>query len=174
VGPTGYRFRYGADVINTDDIPAGIIAVLSGHIHRFQVLTQNLKGRSLLIPNFYPGSIERTSFAENNERKGYLTLEFSGDPSAGRLSKWKFAELPARPMIQLELDPSAKTGAEVKSWIQTRIDTLPADSIVKLKVFGRASPDAMNVLRAASLRNLAPPAMNIDARFIDHSQYRRR
>ena len=174
VGPTGYIFRYAADVINPAHIPPGIAAVLSGHIHRFQVLTRNLREQSLPTPIFYPGSIERISFAEKNERKGYLILEFSGDGSNGRLAKWQFTDLPTRPMVQLELDPTAKRGPEVESWIRTRIDSLPADSIVKLKVFGNASPEAMNVLRAASLRALAPPTMNIDARFIDHSRRRRR
>lgn len=174
VGPAGYMFRYASDVINPADIPAGIAAVLSGHIHRFQVLTQDLRGKSLPAPIFYPGSIERTSFAEKNEKKGYLILEFGGDGSEGGLSKWEFAELPARPMTQLELNPAGKTGIEVASWIQTRIDSLSADSIVKIKVFGEASPGAMEVLRAASLRSLAPPTMNIDARFIDPPGYRLR
>jgi len=174
VGPAGYMFRYSPDVINPADIPAGIAAVLSGHIHRFQVLTQDLRGHALPTPIFYPGSIERTSFAEKNEKKGYLILEFESDGSEGGLKKWEFVKLPVRPMIQLELNPSGKTGIEVASWIKTRIESLPADSIVKLKVFDEASPGAMEVLRAASLRALAPPTMNIDALFIDHSWYRRR
>ena len=103
-----------------------------------------------------------------------LFLEFNDDGSNGRLRKWEFAELPARPMIQLELDLSGKTGPEIESWIKTRIETLPADSIIKLTVTGKTSPDAATVLRAASLRALALPTMNIDARFIDHSRYQRR
>jgi len=36
-------------------------------------------------PVFYPGSIERTSFAEKNESKGYLILEFETEnPTAER------------------------------------------------------------------------------------------
>ena len=174
VGPGGYQFRYAADVINPSEIPPAFTAVLAGHIHRFQVLTRSLRGACLPTPVFYPGSIERTSFAEKNERKGYLVLEFEGQDSSGRLKKWKFIKLPARPMIQLELHPSGKTGTEVESWIRTRIDGLPADSIVKLKVFGQTSPDAGMVLRAASLRALAPPTMNIDARYVDHVLYHRR
>jgi DNA repair protein SbcD/Mre11 len=174
VGPAGYMFRYAPDVIDPADIPADIAAVLSGHIHRFQVLTQDLRGQALPAPVFYPGSIERTSFAEKNEKKGYLILQFESDGSKGGLKKWEFVKLPVRPMIQLELNPSGKTGIEVASWIKTRIESLPADSIVKLKVFDEASPDAIKVLRAASLRALAPPTMNIDARFVEHSWYRRR
>ena len=51
------------------------LAVLSGHIHRFQVLTKDLWGRPIKIPILYPGSIERTSFAEKDEPKGYLKVE---------------------------------------------------------------------------------------------------
>jgi exonuclease SbcD len=174
VGPTGYRFGYAADVINPSDIPTGICAVLSGHIHRFQVLTHNLKGGSLPTPIFYPGSIERTSFAEKNEPKGYLILELEGDGPRSKLKRWEFTELPARPMTQLALNISGQTGTQLKSWIQSRINKLPPDSIVKIKVCDKASPDAMEVLRAASLRALAPPTMNIDARFVDHSWYHRR
>ena len=56
----------------------GVAAVLSGHIHRHQVLTCDLGGRPLAAPVLYPGSIERTSFAEKDEEKGYLVLEVDG------------------------------------------------------------------------------------------------
>ena len=76
MGPAGYIFRDAPDVIKASDIPAGFSAVLSGHIHRFQVLAKDREGKALRAPVFYPGSIERTSFAEKNEKKGYLILEF--------------------------------------------------------------------------------------------------
>ena len=43
--------------------------MLAGHIHRHQVLTQDLGGRPLGAPVFYPGSVERTAFAEEGESK---------------------------------------------------------------------------------------------------------
>ena len=75
-------------------------------------------------------------------------------------------------MLQLELRPGTMNQMQLKSWIQTRIKNMPADSIVKVKVYGTASEGAMEVLRAASLRELAPATMNIDARFADHTYYR--
>ena len=173
VGPVGYKFRYAADVVNPRDVPADFSAVLSGHIHRFQVLTRDLKGRMLPAPIFYPGSIERTSFAEKNETKGYLILEFVNGGSGGGFKRWQFVNLPARPMLQLELRVGGMTGMEVKAWLQTRLEHMPADSIVKLKVYGTACGEAREVLRAASLRSLAPRTMNIDARLVDDVQYRR-
>ena len=45
VGPVGYTFRYAPNVIRTSEIPLGFAAVLAGHIHRFQVLKKDLKGK---------------------------------------------------------------------------------------------------------------------------------
>jgi DNA repair exonuclease SbcCD nuclease subunit len=170
VGPAGYMFRNAPDVIKASDIPAGFAAVLSGHIHRFQVLSKDLKGKALHVPIFYPGAIERTSFTEKNEKKGYLILEFEKDGlKGGRLSQWRFHELPARPMIQLNLHPGNMNAAKLKSYLESTIGELPEDGIVKLKIHGRISQEAMAVLRAASLRSLAPSSMNIDAAFKDYN-----
>ena len=101
-GMGDYTFTSAADVVRTADIPKGFTAILSGHIHRAQVLTRDLGGRPLPAPVLYPGSVERTSFAEKSERKGYLT--FALEPS-GALRGWRFHELPARPMVTIELGP---------------------------------------------------------------------
>jgi DNA repair exonuclease SbcCD nuclease subunit len=166
VGPAGYVFRYAPDVIRASDISSGFSAVLSGHIHRFQVLTEDLNKRALPAPVFYPGSVERTSFAEKHEKKGYLILEFEMDGlKGGRLSRWRFYELPTRPMIQLDLNPENMDPAEFRSLLENTIRELPEDGVVKLKIHGRITQETMAVLSAASLRSLAPATMNIDAAF---------
>jgi DNA repair exonuclease SbcCD nuclease subunit len=170
VGPSGYVFRNTADVINASEIPVEFAAVLSGHIHRFQVLSNDLKGKALPTPVFYPGAIERTSFAERNEKKGYLILEFEADRlKGGRLRQRRFYELPTRPMIQLNLHPGDMNAAMLRSWLENTIGDLPQDGIVKLKIHGRISQAAMAVLRAASLRALAPPTMNIGTAFQEYN-----
>jgi hypothetical protein len=175
VGPAGYMFRYSHDVIRTTDIPAGFAAVLAGHIHRFQVLEKDLKGKALNVPVFYPGSIERTSFAEKDEPKGYLMLEFEGRAtSPGFLKNWTFHTLPARPMIQLNLHATGMPASQIWSWIQSRLYEIPADSVVKLKVHGNLSTEAMAVFRAPCLRALAPETMNIEAALVDYRYYRNR
>ena len=175
VGPRDYTFRYSHDVIRIGDIPPGFSAVLAGHIHRFQVLTQDLKGRTLTAPVFYPGSIERTSFAEKNERKGYLILEFETEkPAAGVLKRWTFHELPARPMVQLELHAAGMEGTAIRAWIQARLYEIPQDSIVKLRVHGKLSEAAMAVFSAPRLRALAPETMNISATLVDYISYKNR
>lgn len=89
VGPVGYVFRVAPDVIPGYAIPPGFAAVLSGHIHRHQVLRKDLRGHALAAPVFYPGSTERTSTAERFEAKGYVTMTIAG----GRVSAWTFHQL---------------------------------------------------------------------------------
>ncbi|MCJ7626326.1 MAG: hypothetical protein MUO76_22775 [Anaerolineaceae bacterium] len=67
VGPSDFTFRYGADIIQGRDISDDFCVVLSGHIHRSQTLTHDLRGDHLAAPVVYPGSVERTSFAERYE-----------------------------------------------------------------------------------------------------------
>ncbi|HEX6177320.1 MAG TPA: metallophosphoesterase [Thermoanaerobaculia bacterium] len=92
VGPAGFMFYSRPDVIRARAFPSGFAAVLSGHIHRHQVLTRDLEGRALAAPVFYPGSTERTSGAERNEAKGYVTMEID-ETEGGRVCAWSFHEL---------------------------------------------------------------------------------
>jgi DNA repair exonuclease SbcCD nuclease subunit len=172
VGPGNFMFRYSADVVRSADIPAGFSAVLCGHIHRFQVLNRDLKGKPLAATVFYPGSIDRVSFAERNEKKGYLVLAFDSDNfAAGSLKHWTFHELPVRPMLQLELNATGMARSELQAWIETTLAALPADSIVKLNIHGEVSQNAMQIFQASSLRSLAPPAMNIHTTLVDDRLY---
>jgi DNA repair exonuclease SbcCD nuclease subunit len=132
-------------------------------------------GPGAYAPVFYPGSIERTSFAEKNESKGYLILEFeTQNPTAGALKRWTFHELPARPMIQLDLHAVGMQGTEIQAWIQSRLFEIPQDSIVKLKVRGKIPESAMAVFSAPSLRALAPETMNINVTLVDYTYYKNR
>ena len=85
VGPADFVFRGAPDVIPRHAIPDEFTAVLSGHIHRHQVLD------AAGTPVFYPGSTERTSWAERNEAKGYLRMNIG----ASRIA-WKFDVLSER------------------------------------------------------------------------------
>jgi len=173
VGPSDYTFRYSPDVINISEIPAGFCGVLAGHIHRFQVLTKNLNGKPLPAPVFFCGSIDRTSFAEKNEKKGYLILEFETDGrSRGKIKQWSFQELPTRPMIALNVPACKMTDNELESWINASLEDLPEDSIVKLIIHGKISEPALALLSAPSLRTLAPETMNINVVFADKNHFK--
>src|SRR5690606_26158892 len=96
VGPADFTFTSASDVVRVRDVPAAFAAVLSGHIHRQQVLTTDLRGRPLDVPVLYPGSVERTAFAEMGERKGYLVMDVSPG-GGGENVRWESRELYARP-----------------------------------------------------------------------------
>ena len=158
VGPGDYTFRHGRDIIPGQDIPAGYDAVLSGHIHRRQVLTHDLRGRPLAAPVIYPGSVERTSFAERAEEKGFavVTVRLEGDPAPVQVS---FAPLPARPMVSLVLEPATPT--VLVDQLASRLRKLDPNSVVRVQLNGPHAADALQSLSAACLRDLAPPTMNV-------------
>jgi len=97
--PYALEFSNAADVICLRDVPSEFSAVLSGHIHRHQVLITDLERRPVRVPVLYPGSIERTSFAEMEEQKGYLLLRLDATTPRSDI-QWEFRPLPARPMIR--------------------------------------------------------------------------
>ncbi len=164
VGPAGYTFRSGADVIRGRDIPPGFAAVLAGHIHRRQVLTTDLAGRPLAAPVLYPGSIERTSFAERNEPKGYMTVDLSAGAGGGRLEGWAFHELPSRPMIELRIRADGLGRQQLADCLRRALESVDPDAVVRLEVTGEPEPQAWEVFRAPSLRALAPAGLIVSLR----------
>lgn len=159
VGPGNFTFRTARDVIRAQDLPAGFAAVLSGHIHRHQVLTRDPRGRPLPAPVMYPGSIERTAMAEADEAKGYMTLELpAGDSSLG----WQFHPLPARPMLRSELDADVLSEAALERAIGEIVSRAPADAVLSIRVAGSLSDAHYRLISAARWRAIAPPTMNLD------------
>ena len=160
VGPNDYTFTTAADVIRGRDVPAGFSAVLSGHIHRHQVLTTDLRGASLAAPVLYPGSIERTSIAEADEEKGYMILAVEPNDTGARVA-WQFQPLPARPLVRHDLNVESTTGDALEAAIASVIATCPHDAVLTLRVVGTVAEASWKVLSAANLRRLAPPTMNV-------------
>ncbi len=168
VGPSDFTFRSGDDVVRGADVPAPFAAVLAGHVHRHQVLTSDLGGRPLPTPVLYPGSIERTSFAEKDEPKGCLLLEVGiGDSPGGVLRSWEFRRLPARPMLVRELDADGADRARLLAMVMQAVGEAPTDAVLRLRIHGRPAAEARAVLGAASLRSIAPATMNVEAVLVD-------
>lgn len=164
VGPVDYTFRQAPDVVQARDIPAGFAAVLTGHIHRHQVLTRDVAGRPLAAPVLYPGSVERTAFAEMADDKGYMILELeAGDAgTGGRLAKWHFERLPARPMIVREVPGQGLGPAALSRVMQAAVRRAPADAVLRLRIRGDLPASARPSLSAARLRAMAPAGMNVE------------
>ncbi len=168
VGPSDYVFRYNEDVIRHSDVPSGIAAVLTGHIHRHQILTVDLRGHRLTTPVLYPGSIDRTSYAEQDEAKGYLDLKFDGNaPPTTQLAATRFVELPARPMVTESIDGTGVPAPALEELLVAAIRRAPPDAILRLRISGTLRGRARRVVAAAHLRSLAPDTMNVDAVLVD-------
>lgn len=163
VGIQNYTFRSGEDVIQGKDIPGDFLAVLSGHIHRCQVLTHDLAGRPFGAPVLYPGAIERTSFVERAEKKGYFIIEagFFQNINLPEI-KWTFHELPTRPMSVIDLNLDEMNHQNLISLIKKKIAELNPHSVVQLKFQGL--PDKKNTypITLDWLRSIAPATMNIE------------
>lgn len=162
VGVTNYTFRYGSEVINGQDIPEDFSAVVCGHVHRAQLLTYDLKRKPMPTPVIYPGSVERTSFAERDEIKKYVRLDLDlGNGNTGALSKVEFMPLPTRPMVNIVLNSHQSTKSQVIRNLQKKIAAIDSHAVVRLQIKGPNKDTIRRMLSAAILRELAPTTMNV-------------
>jgi DNA repair exonuclease SbcCD nuclease subunit len=152
--PPGFTFRDGYDVVRAIDLPADVAVVLCGHVHRHQILRRDLRGRPLPAPVVYAGSVERTSFAEREETKGFVEATVGPD---GRLLACAFHPLKARPMRVHRL--ASCTESLLEAEIRGVFASCPPDVVLQLRV-SEAQAGA-TALRAARLRALAPPTANV-------------
>jgi DNA repair protein SbcD/Mre11 len=159
VGPVDFTFTNGTDVVRHMDIPADFAAAFSGHIHRHQVLTDDLGRRPLGTPVLYPGSIERTAFAEIGEPKGFMIVHV--DTAATRV-RWEFRELPARPMVRREIVPTTMSEVLLASTVQEIIATAPPDAVLSIRMAGPLTDAQWSVVSSARLRAIAPRTMNVE------------
>lgn len=161
VGAHEFTFRAGPDVVPGHAIPRGLAAVLSGHIHRSQVLTHGLAGRPFAAPVVYAGSVERTAFTERDETKGCLLLHFRAGSDGGRLHDWTFRPVAARPMCLVELDVAGTDPERLARSLRRRLRALDPNAVVCVKPKGEAPFPLERVLAAKTVRALAPPSMNV-------------
>ena len=159
VGPADFTFTTGADVVRHADVPSDFAAIFSGHIHRQQVLTSDLCRRPLRTPVLYPGSIERTAFAEMGEPKGFLIVHAGPAPAD---INWVFRELPARPMIRHEIVPTSMTETVLAATVQEIIAAAPADAVVSIRLSAPLTDAQWHVVSSARLRDMEPRTMNVD------------
>lgn len=167
VGPSDFTFRGAPDVVRAADLPRRFAAVLTGHVHRHQVLTADLHGRPLPMPVLYPGSIERTSFAEKDEPKGFLVLDLEPDDSGGSLVGWTFERLPARPMVVIDIPVDGGGAGTLERKLRTALAEPPEDAVVRVRILGSVPDRARPVLAAARVRSLAPPTMNVEVAVLE-------
>lgn len=160
VGPSNYTFSKGKDVIPQRALPEDAIAILSGHIHRRQLLGDRTELGRRIPPVIYPGSIERTSFAEREEEKGFYEIEITqSDEEMWGIDRLDFLQLPARPMQDLYLDGTVSVD-NLPDYVKARIFGMADDSIVRLKCSPNLDPQVRRQVTSSFLREVMPETMN--------------
>ena len=154
VGPANFTFRYSKDTIRLADIPYDFDAVLSGHIHRHQILSKQTSDKK--IPVIYPGSIERTAFAEKDEDKGFLEILCG----TSGIVKIDFIKLPARPMIDLNID-QADSFESLKNMLLSTVSDFDPNAVVRIKLDGTVPETIKQRINTAFLRTIFPETMNV-------------
>lgn len=163
VGPGDFTFTTARDVIRVNDVPASFAAVLSGHIHRRQVITTDLRRRPLSVPVLYPGSVERTSFAEMGETKGWIMVHVDAGDVASRV-RWEFCDLYARPMLAHDITVSGLNAIALDDAVRAIVSSAPHDAVLRIRIRGDVAPEHLRVLRAAHVRSFTPVTMNLEIR----------
>jgi exonuclease SbcD len=177
VGPADYTFRRAPDVVRGSDLPTDFAAVLSGHIHRHQILQRDLRGRPLPTPVLYPGSVERTAFAEMGEEKGVVLAELRVGGEGASLVRHDFVHIPTRPMMVRDLHPPSTTGGawlrdDLEARLEVVLKEVPIDAVLRIRVHGRVSREALSAVAAPRLRRLSPPEMNVQVLITERGEDR--
>ncbi|MFN2189828.1 MAG: exonuclease SbcCD subunit D, partial [Candidatus Promineifilaceae bacterium] len=168
VGPIGFTFRPGEDVIQGSEVPDCFDAVLSGHIHRSQVLKWDLNSQPMPAPVIYPGSVERTAFAERFEDKHYAVVAVKAGTRKDKPEvAVKFHRLPARPMVIIERAMDSSRSCDLIGELRRDLSALDPDTIVRVQISGVSPGEKGHGLSAARLREIVPKSMNISLRFVD-------
>ncbi|MBN1949520.1 MAG: DNA repair exonuclease [Candidatus Cloacimonetes bacterium] len=130
VGPADFTFRNGPDVIPFRSLPGSYHAIICGHIHRRQIIRKDTGSGT--IPVIFPGSTERTSFAEKNEPKGFYEITCSKNDD-WRIAGIVFRELPARPMLDLVIPASVRSLEEMHLELARRLEKIDPETIIRIR-----------------------------------------
>lgn len=147
VGPSDFTFRDGRDVVRRESTPRDFDAVLSGHIHR----RQSLGGSH--VPVHYPGSTERTSFAERDEVKGYLELTLERGVTVD------FVPLPARDMHAVLLD--GVPARDVPTHLAAAAASMAGDAVVNIRARNPVAASVRRVLTASLVARTFGPESSV-------------
>ena len=129
MGPSDFTFRIGrSDTVSREELPLHFEYVAAGHIHRYQALPHPLKPKLNIV---YPGSIQRMSFAEIHEEKGFVVGETIGDRIESR-----FMPLPAWDMEAVGINAAGKSAEAVRSDIRSQSWRFREDLVIRFNLTG--------------------------------------
>jgi len=140
--------------------------VALGHVHRAQ--NRNPEGHP---PVVYAGSIERITFNERDEQKGFCLVDIENDTDPR--TQITFIETPARPFVALQVD--ARDAEAPTERILDAIDAAAvADAVVRVRY--HVEEEQIPIVDQERIRNALTEAHTIAAieRTVDPAERRRR
>ncbi len=162
VGPDEFKFINQPDTIDIAQVTSEFDLVLAGHIHRHQILNDKTVGKSEGALVIFAGSVERTSFRERSEEKGYCIIELDNDNQSNlKLKNVHFKVLPARPMHIIQVDISTFNKASWKKYLANIKNKYAFDSVLRLDLEGIVPKELLPMLKNKFIRQMTPSSMNI-------------
>lgn len=168
VCPWDFTFRKGPGVIPPSAFPAWLHGVLVGHIHRAQVLLGGSPRRSPgcgMVPLFHCGSIEKTSFSEVGESKGFFLMDFEPSGGGWSLGRASFHELPTRHLASIEIESPSLWDTAGREWFMERLNEklrgLPERAVARVNLPADLPP---GIVKAEEVRKIVGPEVIVEIR----------
>ena len=139
----GFEGYFGQEThIPASSVPHKFQLFAAGHLHRHQ--KHIING----TPVIYPGSTERASFHEENEKKGFVWLEVD---KTGIVQE-EFHQTPARPMETINFHVSAEGSLtrQIQNAIEKSADTA---KILRVLVSGKVALEQLSTYKRSALLN---------------------
>jgi exonuclease SbcD len=129
VGPSDFVFgAMRRDTVSRRTCPTDFEYVAAGHIHRYQVLPHPCKPRLKFV---YPGSIQRMSYAEMDEEKGFVYGELLHDRIETR-----FVPLPVYEMEIVEIEAGTLTSQQCEEAIVAQSWRFDENRVIRFNLVG--------------------------------------
>lgn len=152
VGPGHFTFKAGRpDTVSRETIPLDFDYVAAGHIHLYQILSHPLKPEMRIV---YPGAIQRMSFAEMDEEKGFVV----GEVEEGRIGT-SFVPLPACSMEIVEIHAAGLTASECERAITDQAWRFGVDLVIRFNLTGGEKASDYPDVNFEALRARMPKAL---------------
>jgi exonuclease SbcD len=152
VGPVDFTFRKGRpDTVSRQTVPLDFAYIAAGHIHRHQMLSHPLKPRLQFV---YPGSIQRISFAEMNEEKGFVIGEVLTDRIETR-----FMPLPVYDMEIVHIEAAGRSAKDLEETIRSQFWRFREELVIRFNLIGGKMLSDYPGLDYQELRAKMPPIL---------------
>jgi len=152
VGPSDFVFgAMRRDTALRGTCPTDFEYVAAGHIHRYQILSHPLKPRLKFV---YPGSIQRMSYAEREEEKGFVYGELLHD----RIET-NFRPLPVYEMETVEIEAAGLTSQECEAAIISQSWRFDEDRVIRFNLVGGEKASDYPDMDFGKIRSKLPPVL---------------